>query len=113
MLLFLFLVLFFGVIICNCIVKVVMEENMVDVDYVLFVVLLQFYQCWVDGGVGLIIIGNVMVDGCVMIGFGGVVLEDDCYFDCFIVWVEMVCLWGVQMWMQINYFGWQMLVVFG
>lgn len=41
--LFVLFILFNGVVILNCLVKVVMEENMVDVDYVLFDVLLCLY----------------------------------------------------------------------
>lgn len=110
---FMFFVLFNGVVIFNCLVKVVMEENMVDVDYVFFDVLLCLYEVWVVGGVGLILIGNVMVDYCVMIGLNGVVLEDGMYLECFCCWVQVVWVYGVYVWVQINYLGCQMLVLFG
>lgn len=64
-----------GALIRNRIAKAAMEENMADADHAPSEALLQLYQRWADGGAGLIITGNVMVDGRAMTGPGGVVLE--------------------------------------
>jgi len=97
-----------GAIIRNRIAKAAMEENMADADHAPSAALLQLYQRWADGGAGLIITGNVMVDGRAMTGPGGVVLEDDRHLDRFIAWAETARSRGAQMWMQINHPGRQM-----
>jgi 2,4-dienoyl-CoA reductase-like NADH-dependent reductase (Old Yellow Enzyme family) len=77
-----------GAVIRNRIAKAAMEENMADADHAPSAALLQLYQRWADGGAGLIITGNVMVDGRAMTGPGGVVLEDDRHLDRFIAWAD-------------------------
>ena len=44
-----------------------------DADHAPSAALLQLYQRWANGGAGLIITGNVMIDGRAMTGPGGVV----------------------------------------
>lgn len=102
-----------GAVIRNRIAKAAMEENMADADHAPSAALLQLYQRWADGGAGLIITGNVMVDGRAMTGPGGVVLEDDRHLDRFIAWAETVSSRGGQMWMQINHPGRQMPAALG
>jgi len=97
-----------GALIRNRIAKAAMEENMADADHAPSEALLQLYQRWADGGAGLIITGNVMVDGRAMTGPGGVVLEDDRHLERFIAWADAARSRGVQMWMQINHPGRQM-----
>ena len=62
------LVLPSGAVVRNRIAKAAMEENMADADHAPSAALLQLYQRWADGGAGLIITGNVMVDGRAMTG---------------------------------------------
>ena len=57
----------------NRIAKAAMEENMADLNHAPSEELMRLYQAWADGGVGLIITGNVMVDRRAMTGPGGVV----------------------------------------
>ncbi len=94
-----------GALIRNRIAKAAMEENMADADHAPSEALLQLYQRWADGGAGLIITGNVMVDGRAMTGPGGVVLEDDRHLERFIAWADAARSREVQMWMQINHPG--------
>lgn len=54
-----------------------MEENMLSMGNIFGEFLYLFYWYWVYGNLGMVIIGNVMVDKGVMIGLGGVVLEKD------------------------------------
>lgn len=77
-----------GAVIRNRIAKAAMEENMADANHAPSAALLKLYQQWADGGAGLIITGNVMVDGRAMTGPGGVVLEDDHHLDRFSAWAE-------------------------
>lgn len=97
-----------GATIPNRLAKAAMEENMADADQAPSEHLMRLYQAWADGGVGLIITGNVMVDGRAMTGPGGVVLEDDRNIDKFRRWARIGRSNGAQFWLQINHPGRQM-----
>ncbi|WP_025129964.1 NADH:flavin oxidoreductase/NADH oxidase family protein [Pseudomonas sp. PH1b] len=92
----------------NRIAKAAMEENMADADQAPSEELMRLYQAWADGGAGLIITGNVMVDGRAMTGPGGVVLEDERQLDKFKRWAQIGRSAGAQFWLQINHPGRQM-----
>ncbi len=89
----------------NRIAKAAMEENMADADQAPSAELMRLYQAWADGGAGLIITGNVMVDGRAMTGPGGVVLQDDQQLDKFKRWARIGRSAGAQFWLQINHPG--------
>lgn len=97
-----------GAAIPNRIAKAAMEENMADDDHAPSDALLRLYKSWAEGEAGLIITGNVMVDGRAMTGPGGVVLEDERYLDRFKAWADVARSRGAQIWMQINHPGRQM-----
>ncbi|MCF5228830.1 MULTISPECIES: NADH:flavin oxidoreductase/NADH oxidase family protein [unclassified Pseudomonas] len=92
----------------NRIAKAAMEENMADADQAPSADLLRLYQAWADGGAGLIITGNVMVDGRAMTGPGGVVLQDEQQLAKFKRWAQVGRAGGAQFWLQINHPGRQM-----
>ncbi|MFG0633566.1 NADH:flavin oxidoreductase/NADH oxidase family protein [Pseudomonas sp. xss_2] len=92
----------------NRIAKAAMEENMADQHQAPSPQLLRLYQAWAQGGAGLLISGNVMVDGRAMTGPGGVVLEDDAQLDGFRRWAAVGRAKGAQFWLQINHPGRQM-----
>lgn len=52
----------------NRLAKAAMEENMADYDHAPSEALIQLYRTWAEGGAGLLITGNVMVDGHAMTG---------------------------------------------
>ena len=97
-----------GSIIHNRIAKAAMEENMADRSMAPSKELISLYQAWADGGAGLLISGNVMVDKRAMTGPGGVVLEDNSEMDKFKTWAKTGRARGAQFWMQINHPGRQM-----
>lgn len=97
----------------NRIAKAAMEENMADEDHAPSDGLIQMYQTWANGGAGLILTGNVMVDSRGMTGPGGVVLEDDLQLDRFKRWAQVARSGGGQVWMQINHPGRQMMAALG
>jgi 2,4-dienoyl-CoA reductase-like NADH-dependent reductase (Old Yellow Enzyme family) len=97
----------------NRIAKAAMEENMCDADHAPSDALLRLYQAWAQGGVGLILTGNVMVDRRAMTGPGGVVLEDDRHMDRFKQWAQVARSGGAQVWMQISHPGRQMMAALG
>jgi 2,4-dienoyl-CoA reductase-like NADH-dependent reductase (Old Yellow Enzyme family) len=94
--------------IANRIAKAAMEENMADADQAPSEKLMRLYQAWADGGAGLIISGNVMVDSRAMTGPGGVVLEDERQLEKFERWARIGRSKGAQFWLQINHPGRQM-----
>ncbi len=97
-----------GAIIPNRIAKAAMEENMADADHAPSEALVRLYTAWAEGGAGLLLTGNVMVDGRAMTGPGGVVLEDDRHLDRFKRWANAGRSRGAQFWLQINHPGRQM-----
>ena len=97
-----------GSVIANRIAKAAMEENMADADQAPSEQLMRLYQSWADGEAGLILTGNVMVDGRAVTGPGGVVLEDDRQLDKFKRWASIGRCRGAQFWLQINHPGRQM-----
>jgi 2,4-dienoyl-CoA reductase-like NADH-dependent reductase (Old Yellow Enzyme family) len=97
-----------GAVIPNRLAKAAMEENMADADHAPSEALIRLYKAWADGGVGLILTGNVMIDHRAMTGPGGVVLEDDKHLDRFKRWAAAARAGGTQVWMQINHPGRQM-----
>lgn len=97
-----------GSVIANRIAKAAMEENMADADQAPSEQLMRLYQSWADGEAGLILTGNVMVDGRAVTGPGGVVLEDDRHLDKFKRWASIGRSKGAQFWLQINHPGRQM-----
>jgi 2,4-dienoyl-CoA reductase-like NADH-dependent reductase (Old Yellow Enzyme family) len=92
----------------NRIAKAAMEENMADAEQAPSEDLMRLYQAWADGGAGLLITGNVMVDGRAMTGPGGVVLQDDQQLAKFKRWAQVGRSGGAQFWLQINHPGRQM-----
>ncbi|WP_137923760.1 NADH:flavin oxidoreductase/NADH oxidase family protein [Cupriavidus sp. 2SB] len=92
----------------NRIAKAAMEENMADEDHAPSEELIQLYRAWAEGGAGLLITGNVMVDSRAMTGPGGVVLEDARHLDRFKRWAEVGRANKAQIWLQINHPGRQM-----
>ena len=102
-----------GAIIPNRLGKAAMEENMADADHAPSDALLSLYRAWADGGVGLMLTGNVMVDSRAMTGPGGVVLEDDQHLDRFERWAQVARAKGAQVWIQINHPGRQMAAALG
>ena len=51
-----------GAVVPNRIGKAAMEENMCDANHAPSTELLKLYEAWAQGGAGLLITGNVMVD---------------------------------------------------
>jgi len=97
-----------GTTVANRIAKAAMEENMADADHAPSSRLMRLYHAWAQGGAGLLISGNVMIDSRAMTGPGGVVLEDDQHLERFRKWARTGRAQGAQFWLQINHPGRQM-----
>ena len=97
----------------NRIAKAAMEENMADPGQLPGAGLRRLYQAWAEGGAGLIITGNVMVDGRALTGPGGVVLEAGTPLAPFAECARIARHKGAQAWMQINHPGRQVQAAMG
>lgn len=94
-----------GAVLPNRLAKASMEENMADRQQLPDQALWTLYEGWAQGGAGLILTGNVMVDGRALTGPGGVVLENGQDLAPFKRWAQAGKSGGGQLWMQINHPG--------
>lgn len=97
-----------GTVIKNRIAKAAMEENLADENNLPSTELFNLYRAWAQGGSGLIISGNVMIDNRAMTGPGGVVLDSEKQLEKFANWANIGKSNGAQFWLQINHPGRQM-----
>jgi len=97
----------------NRLAKAAMEENMSNPGQVPGERLQCLYAAWAQGGVGLIITGNVMVDARALTGPGGVVLQKGMPLEPFKRWAQVARSGGAQVWMQINHPGRQVMASMG
>jgi 2,4-dienoyl-CoA reductase-like NADH-dependent reductase (Old Yellow Enzyme family) len=97
----------------NRIAKAAMEENLADIDQAPDAALFRLYQAWADGGAGLLLTGNVMIDRRAMTGPGGVVLEDERHLQRFRQWADIGRSAGAQFWVQLNHPGRQTMANLG
>ncbi len=65
----------------------------------------QLYRTWSQGGYGLIITGNVMVDRTQLGELGNVVIEDDRDLDALTRWAATTKDAGIPTWVQLNHPG--------
>ena len=98
-----------GAVVPNRLAKAAMEENMADAAHAPSADLMQLYKAWAEGGAGLILTGNVMIDRRAMTGPGGIVLEDESNLAAFQHWARIGQANGAQMWLQLNHPGRQVM----
>lgn len=89
----------------NRLCKAAMEENLSDEGQIPGDRLHRLYRSWAEGGVGLILTGNVMVAPDALTGPGGVVLQENTDIEPFKQWAEAGKSEDGQFWMQINHPG--------
>ncbi|MDO6693570.1 NADH:flavin oxidoreductase/NADH oxidase family protein [Aliiglaciecola sp. 3_MG-2023] len=89
----------------NRLVKGAMEENLANAKQLPDETLFNLYQKWAEGGVGLIITGNIMVDAMAMTGPGGMALEEDTDLAPFATLAQKAKRNNTRVWMQINHPG--------
>ncbi|MNK52861.1 NADH oxidase [compost metagenome] len=102
-----------GSVLPNRLAKAAMEENMADAGQLPGAALHDLYRVWAQGGAGLILTGNVMIDGRALTGPGGVVLEAGTPLERFTEWAAAARSGGAQVWMQINHPGRQVQISMG
>lgn len=94
-----------GAVLKNRLCKAAMEENMAEYGQLPGERLETLYRQWSQGGVGLILTGNVMVAPNALTGAGGVVLQDDADLVRFEKWAQQATQNGAHCWMQISHPG--------
>lgn len=102
-----------GIEIPNRIAKAAMEENMAIDGHLPGDDIFKLYQTWANGGAGLLITGNVMVDHRAMTGPGGISLEAATALEPFKQWASVAKQNNTQVWMQLNHPGRQVYAAMG
>jgi 2,4-dienoyl-CoA reductase-like NADH-dependent reductase (Old Yellow Enzyme family) len=100
-------------VVLNRIAKAAMEENMAESGQLPGESLRRLYESWAEGGVGLILTGNVMIDPTALTGPGGVVLDERQPIEPFKAWARAAKRGGNQAWLQINHPGRQVFAAMG
>src|SRR3981189_2129613 len=97
----------------NRLAKAAMEENMADSRQLPGESLRRLYASWANGGVGLILSGNLMIDPTALTRPGGVVLDERQPIEPFKAWARAAKSGGNQAWLQFNHSGRQMFAAMG
>jgi 2,4-dienoyl-CoA reductase-like NADH-dependent reductase (Old Yellow Enzyme family) len=102
-----------GAIVPNRLAKAAMEETLAEAGQLPGPAIHRLYRRWAEGGTGLIITGNVMVDRRALTGPGTVALEADTPLAPFADWARSARVHGAQVWMQISHPGRQVMANMG
>lgn len=94
-----------GQVLPNRIMKAALSEGMADKRNAPDNRLERLYRTWGRGGYGLILTGNVMVDGTQLGEPGNVVIEDERNLDALSRWAKATKDGGVPIWVQLNHPG--------
>ncbi|MFT3924916.1 MAG: NADH:flavin oxidoreductase/NADH oxidase family protein [Myxococcales bacterium] len=94
-----------GVQLPNRLLKSAMSEGLATFDNRVTPELITLYGRWAEGGVGLCVTGNVMIDRRALGEPGNVALEDDRDLDTFQAWALAGTGHDTACWMQLNHPG--------
>ena len=94
-----------GVRVRNRLAKSAMSEALGTMDNRPTVRLERLYERWSEGGIGLSISGNVMIDRRAIGEPGNIVVEDESDLPALRRWAAAGARHGGQLWMQINHPG--------
>ena len=94
-----------GRVIPNRIAKSAMSEALGTMDNRATQELVRLYQRWGEGGTGLLITGNVMIDRRALGEPGNVVIEDERDLETLKAWAAAGQANGAQLWVQLNHPG--------
>jgi 2,4-dienoyl-CoA reductase-like NADH-dependent reductase (Old Yellow Enzyme family) len=102
-----------GSVLPNRLAKAAMEENMAASGHLPGNEIFKLYKTWAQGGTGLLITGNVMIDHRAMTGPGGIALEAETDLEPFKRWAKAGQQNNARIWMQINHPGRQVYAAMG
>ncbi len=94
-----------GAVVKNRLAKSAMSEALGTTDNHVTDGLTTLYRRWADGGIGLLITGNVMIDRRALGEPNNVALEDESDLELLKQWADAGTRNGTQLWMQINHPG--------
>ena len=94
-----------GSVIRNRLAKAAMSEALGTFNNHATLKLEKLYSRWAEGGIGLCITGNVMIDRRALGEPNNVVLEDESDLECLKLWAAAGTQNGTQLWMQLNHPG--------
>lgn len=95
-----------GTVLKNRIAKSAMSENLASKDNTPSTEIIRAYKRWGEGGVGLNITGNVMVDSRALNAPGNIVIEDRKHIELLKLWTSTVLENSDgDLWTQINHSG--------
>lgn len=97
--------LFNGTVVKNRLFKSSMSEAFGDQDGSPKPLLNKLYQTWAEGGIGLCVTGNVMVDRRALGEFNNVVIEDESGLESLKTWATAATANNTQCWVQLNHPG--------
>ena len=94
-----------GPVIKNRLLKSAMSEALGDRSGAPSPELVRLYQAWAEGGIGLCVTGNVMIDSAALGEPGNVVIEDARHLAALQAWAKAATSHGTQCWVQLNHPG--------
>lgn len=94
-----------GVVVKNRLFKSAMSEALGTRAGAATPELARLYGAWADGGIGLCVTGNVMIDKRALGEPGNVVIENDSYMAELQAWAQAATRDGAQCWVQLNHPG--------
>ncbi|MDH5106641.1 NADH oxidase, partial [Lentilactobacillus diolivorans] len=94
-----------GMTVKNRFFKSAMSETFADNDHQPNALHVNLYRKWANGGAGIVVTGNVMVDHHAMAEPGNVVIEDDRSLPILKKWAEAGTQNNTQLWLQLNHPG--------
>lgn len=102
-----------GAVLPNRIAKAAMEEQLAEPAQKPGAALHRAYRAWSEGGTGLLLTGNVMVDRRALTSAGAVVLDAETDLEPFRRWASAAKAGGAAIWMQISHPGRQVMAALG
>ncbi len=94
-----------GTVISNRIVKSATSEILGNMKGAPTPTLINLYRRWAEGGAGLLITGNIMVDSKALGEPNNVVVEDKTHVELLKTWAQAAAGTDAQIWTQINHPG--------
>ncbi len=89
----------------NRLAKSAMSERLACPDGAPSAELVELYRRWGEGGAGLLVTGNAMVDATAIGETGNVIVEDERDLGALSAWARAARASGARVWMQINHPG--------
>lgn len=102
-----------GSLLPNRLAKAAMEESLAETGQLPGAAMHRLYRRWSEGGAGLLITGNVMIDSRALTGPATIALEAGTPLAPFKAWAQAARENGARVWMQINHPGRQVMANMG